>query len=377
MTDATPLPRALMGIRLLTADAAVQAQLLALLRPYGLDTQVDLLPLDGADAGTLQCTLQPALAATWMPDHDTLGLSATLALDSAHDSVALEHEILLTMLITPVPFVFPSVDELVSAVRVRRNIAQAARKTALAFNVQTAERPEDYWRYDEDHGFVLLPGRDLIEALQKATQPEVSGKLYSFSCYRATEYVILLGIAQELRESNPALLAELQRYSERRAIRSGRFHDVFLHEYGTMEDPLPLRYYVPGDRLWFRNPDERSADATGFEGSWVFYMGGGLFSNFWAQPHPFTLTRKCVEIYHWRDGAYTAADGSTQMNDAAAEAPVPVTLADPVALQRVLDLMVRPREPKGVYGNGGCIDTTREYPRWLRPGTGQIVLPKL
>ena len=261
--------------------------------------------------------------------------------------------------------------------RIRRNIAQAAGKTALAFNTETAERPDDCWHYDEDHGFLLQPGCDLIAGLEKATQPEVSGKLYSFSCYRATEYVILLGIAQELRDSNPALLTALQSYSERHAIRSGQFHDVFMIEYGSTEAPLPPRYYVPGDRLWFRNPHERSADITGFEGSWVLYMGGGLFGNFWAQRYPFTLTTKCVEMYHWRDGAYLDAQGEIRMNDAAAESPVPITLADPVAVRRILDLMVRLREPRGVYLNGGCIDATREYPRAVRPGTAAIVLPPI
>jgi hypothetical protein len=43
----------------------------------------------------------------------------------------------------------------------------------------------------------------------------------------------------------------------------------------------------------------------------------------------------------------------------------------------VLARMVRLRDPKGVYEEGGCIDTTREYPRCVRPGTADIVLPPL
>lgn len=57
--------------------------------------------------------------------------------------------------------------------------------------------------YDEERGFTILPGRSLIEGLRRATQPEASGQLYAFSCYRATEYVTVLGIAQELEEANP------------------------------------------------------------------------------------------------------------------------------------------------------------------------------
>ena len=39
--------------------------------------------------------------------------------------------------------------------------------------------------------------------------------------------------------------------------------------------------------------------------------------------------------------------------------------------------MQRPRDPKGVYAEGGCIDTTREFPRPLCVGTADIRLPTL
>ena len=50
----------------------------------------------------------------------------------------------------------------------------------------------------------------MIDALTMATQPSVSGELFSFSCYRATEYVLLLGMAQTLQSFNPALLSALE-----------------------------------------------------------------------------------------------------------------------------------------------------------------------
>jgi hypothetical protein len=200
--------------------------------------------------------------------------------------------------------------------------------------------------------------------------------LYDFSCYRATEYVILLGIAQELQTHYPALLNDLQTLNERHAVRSAQFHDVFLVEYGSMEAPLPLRFYVPGDRLWFRNPDERSSDVTGYEGSWVIYMGGGLFSNFWQRDRPFTLESKAVEIFHWRDGVYTDAQGELQMDEVLVEQQVAITAANPTQFRQVLDRMVRMRDPKGVYAEGGCIDTTREYPRSVSQAACELVLPR-
>jgi hypothetical protein len=33
------------------------------------------------------------------------------------------------------------------------------------------------------------------------------------------------------------------------------------------------------------------------------------------------------------------------------------------------------RDKFGVYADGGCVDTTREYPRWVCPGTSDIILP--
>jgi hypothetical protein len=170
-------------------------------------------------------------------------------------------------------------------------------------------------------------------------------------------------------------LDRLQRLWESRAIMSGQFHEVFLREYGSMAEPLPAKYYVPGDRLWFRNPDERSSDVTGYEGSWVFYLGGGLFTNLWTNDKPYNLVAKCIEIYHWRSGVYQDAEGNLQMDESVVEERVRTTLSDPAELERILERMMRLRDPQGIYADGGCIDATREYPKWVCPGTSDIILP--
>jgi hypothetical protein len=342
----------------------------------------DLAPHVRAESGSdvhgsyTRLWLDEQTAQAWAPAFDTMGLAKTLGLHTEQNAADLCREIVVTMLMGPVGFEFPSLDELESAVFIRRNIVQAARRTTLAFETEAAERPEDCWTYDEDLGFTLLPGVPLIDALIKTTQPEVSGRLYSFSCYRATEYVILLGIAQELQRCNPALFERLQTLWRKRAIMSEEFHTVFLREQGSMKEPLPPLYYVPGDRVWFRNPHEASADATGFEGSWVMYLGGGLFTNFWKQHQPYTLTRKCVEIYHWRNGLYLDDKGEAQVDEKRIEPMIEATLANPAELARVMALMTRWREPRGVYTDaGGCMDTTREFARWVRPGTADLVVP--
>lgn len=320
-------------------------------------------------------TLEASVAQTWTPQHDTLQLTATLGLDTHRWVEDLEREILVALLASPIPFDFPSCDELLAAIRIRRNIVLEGRSTALNFHTDEADRPTDLWNYDDDLGFTVRPGCSLIKALKKATQPTLSGRMYAFSCYRATEYVILLGLAEELAETHPALYFQLQRQCQTRVIRSGQFHDVFLREYGTQDTPLPAHYYVPGDRVWFRNPDEYSSDVIGFEGSWVLYLGGGQFTNFWTCDQPYTLQAKCLEIHHWRDGVYRRDDGVLAMDESRVAEHVQRTLTDPEATSRVLTDMMRLREAKGCYGNGGCIDTTRESLKWVCPGTSDLVLP--
>ena len=361
-----------------TPDAeATRLAVLSRLDAQDLAPQVQAEPGTDAQGPFVRLWLADPAVLRRAPGFDTTGLATILGLRPEENPTDLCREILAALLMAPVALEFPSLDELESAVFIRRNIVQAARKTTLAFETEAAERPEDCWTYDEGTGFTLLPGVPLIDALIKTTQPEVSGRLYSFSCYRATEYVILLGIAQELTRCNPALFERLQTLWHQRAIMSEEFHTVFLRELGSMNAPLPPLYYVPGDRVWFRNPHEASADATGFEGSWVMYLGGGLFTNFWKHQQRYTLTQKCVEIYHWRNGLYLDAKGEAQIDEKRIEPLIEATLANPVELARVMALMTRWREPRGVYTiAGGCMDTTREFARWVRPGTTDMPIPK-
>jgi Protein-glutamine gamma-glutamyltransferase len=362
-------------IRAATADdlASAKQSFLDQAMKLGIDQLIETF--DERDAPAIRFRLRSAVQHELAPAWNTLQLCEKLNLLTLESRIDLEKEILLAMLLGPVTFEYPSYAELAASVRIRQNIVEAARHTALSFHTHKIERPTDYWTYSRDTGFTVLPGKSLIEALRKATQPEVSGQLYAFSCYRASEYVVLLGIAQELANSNPELLHRLQRQWESEAIVSEQFQGIFLREYGSMSRPLPPKYYVPGDRLWFRNPHEPSSDVTGYEGSWVFYLGNGLFNNFWKCDSPYNMIEKCVEIFHWRSGMFKDAEGKLQMDESIVEERSRATLKDPAELEQVLDCILRLRDAFGVYANGGCIDTTREYPRWVCPGTSDIVLP--
>ena len=366
------------GVEITLGDAAAldaqRAQAVALLSALGLRERTEVMPLDDGRCG-LRLRLLDCVVREWAPQANTLLLDQHLDRDSPGHPRALDREIVAALLLGPLVMPYPSVDEFESAIDIRRHIVEAGRKTRLAFATSSAERPERCWAYDEDKGFTIRAGCSLVEALTLATQPEVSGGLYSFSCYRATEYVILLAIAEVVRERNPVLYEQLEQRCQQRAIRSAEFHDVFLREFGSMEEPLPPCYYVPGDRLWFRNPDAASSDASGYEGSWVFYLGGGLFTNFWKADAPFTLESKCIEIYHWRHATFKDAAGETRIDEDIVESQVRDTLSAPQKVHDILSTMMHLRAPRGVHGQGGCIDATRECARWVCPNSSDLVLP--
>ena len=317
--------------------------------------------------GVLRARIRPELAERWALGHDTTALPEALAGPGAR----LEREILVALLLAPERIDFPSMDEFESALRIRRDSVTFAARATLAFDLEE-NRPAALWRRDREGRFVLRRGHCLLEALQRAIEPDADGAPYAFGCYRATEYVMLLAIAREAARCNPPLLDRLRARFEDHPIQSREFHETLLREHGTVESPLPARWFVPGDRVWFRNPDERSADAEGFEGSWVIYLGGGRFSNFWERGRPFTIERKCVEIHHWRDCVVADPDGRLRIDEERVAHMAAGTFADAGALASVLARMQRWRDLRGVYAEGGCMDRTRESARWVRPGTCDI-----
>ena len=333
-------------------------------------------PIIKEDHSGIQISLIPQ-SNTWPDLQDTSYFSKTSELKKMNGSDTILHEIIFAMLSSQELMVFPSYQELISAIHIRKNIVEAAQKTRLSFATTSAERPKDYWTYDSNTGFTILPEVSLKTALEKATQPSLLEPPYSFSCWRATEYVFLLALAQELEICNPQLLRSLQSQWMSRAIKSDAFNNAFLSHLGSAENPLPARFYIPGDRVWFRNPDPLSADVTGYEGSFVFYLGNGLFSNFWKKDKPYTLTTKCVEIFHWRDAVVQDSDGDFQIDEAIVEECVEQTLSDPVKTKKVLSSMLRMRDPDDIFASGGCIDFQRTYVRNICQGTANISFPYL
>ena len=353
-----------LGVFILGDGEKTVDSVLSLFEDNDLESLIDIeIFADGC-----RLSLRKEALCLWGEDYDTGRIPDLFGCGSFLNEEHLEREIVLALFGSPEPFSYQTLEEFIFAIHVRRNIVREASKTQLAFSAEEADRPEEYWDYSEEKGFLIKPGKPIVQALRAATQPEVSGRQYAFSCYRATEYVHLLALALELGETDRPTLARLQRQYETRAIKSRQFHDLFLHEYGSMEKPLPQRFYVPGDRLWFRNPDPVSSDISGYEGSWVYYLGHGLFSNFWRCSEPYTLERKSIEIYHWRHGMTVDSSGTAWMDESEVERQVSVSMRDPELKASILQRMLRYRDRSGEYGDGGCVDTTREYPKFIGCG---------
>ena len=345
---------------------------LAQLKELGLERFVKVIEDRTRNRGFVCFQLKNA--DSWAPEGDTAQLCQKFGLDPQHNDQDLQREILLAMLLCPVPFQFPSYNELASAVRIRRNIVQAARKTSLAFATYEAERPAEYWTYGEDCGFILNSGRSLIDALRHATQPESSGQRYTFSCRRAAEYVVLLAIASEVADCHFELFQDLQMQAETRALKGREFEGIFHRHIGCQRNPLPVKFFIPGDRTWFRNPEEKSSEITGYEGSWTFYLGSGDFADFWRPGQNYNLATKCLTIFHWRNSTYRDANGDLQIDERRVESLVASTLNNPTETSAILRDMIRLQEPLDVFA-GGCIEAHRESTRHVCRGTADLNLP--
>ena len=344
------------------------------LRVHRLESFVDVSVETNSNTGLAKFRLREETAQLLAPEGNTMHLRERLKQHSDAKTNGLEQEILIAMLLCPLRIQFPNYDEFASAIRIRKNIVDAAQKTAIAFATNAAERPADFWTYDEDRGVILLPGKSLITALQKATQPSESGQLYTFSCRRAVEYIMLLALTEEAKDHNRELYTKFHQQAETRAIKGGEFERVYIRTLGSVDEPLPAQYFIPGDRTWFRNPDKTSSEVLGFEGSWTYYLGGDRFADFWRRDNIYSLATKCLTIFHWRNATYSNGDGELHVNEKRVEELVQKSLSDPDETQAILDEMLQIQAPMDTF-TGGSIESHREFPRHIFRGSADIVLP--
>ena len=294
------------------------------------------------------------------PDFDTAPIQEFLYGRRPDGESRMVAEIILAMALSPQTIPLKTTREFKSMLRMRRNAVDVASRTELSFDTNAITRPQAYWVYTKENGFLLRQGVSLAEGLERALCPDVSGSTYAFSCQRASEYLMLYAVVRELSKVNKAGLQAVEEQWRKRALTGDDFLFRFLEERGTREHPMPMRYYIPGDRIWFKNPDDHSSDIIGFEGSWVIYLGGGRFCNLWDRHRPYTLEEKCLEIYYWSQCVEVNSAGLACMNEVKVKEYVMQALANPGVKDTILKKMMVYRDPTGVYADGGCIDLSRD-----------------
>ena len=329
------------------------------LRSLGIDDLVDCSMSTGGDGRYLHLRASHRLLAL-CPDFDTSTITTILHTRQPDQDRALISEIILAMALSPDVVYFGSEQELKSNLRMRCTVVQVASRTELNFDTSSITRPQAYWIYTKENGFLLRQGVSLADGLERALCPDVSGFTYAFSCQRASEYLILYAVVCELQKVNKTGLNDVEQQWRKRALTGDDFLFRFLGERGTRENPMPMRYYIPGDRIWFKNPDDHSSDLEGFEGSWVIYLGGGRFCNLWDRHRPYTLEEKCLEIFYWSKSTAVNDSGVLFMNEDLVKEQVNKALNDPALSRSILEKMMVYRDPTGVYADGGCIDLSRD-----------------
>jgi hypothetical protein len=343
-----------------TDSSLVLARANAWLEKLGIHTLITASYSSNPESSYLHLTANARLQEC-CPNFDTSTIPSLYKKGASTDAQqGIVAETLLAMALSPEALLFNSVRELISNVRMRLHAVNIASRTELSFDTDAITRPQAFWIYTKENGFLLRQGVSLAEGIERALCPDVSGYTYSFSCQRASEYLMLYAVVSELLKVNKEALRATEAQWRKRALTGDDFLFRFLEERGTRENPMPMRYYIPGDRIWFKNPDDRSSDIIGFEGSWVIYLGAGRFCNLWDRHRPYTLEEKCLEIYYWSQCVEVNSAGIPWMNEAVVKERVQTALNDPAIKSPILQKMMVYRDPAGVYADGGCIDLSRD-----------------
>ena len=298
----------------------------------------------------------------YAPEYDTLRLNKRLELDPEID---LEKEIIYSMLLSTEALIYPTYEEFVSAVNIRLNIVKNSKNSFLKFDCNSIDRPIEYWIYNNEKGFILKEDKSLVKGLRESLIPSNNNKGYSFSCRRATEYIFLLSLVEELEKINKSLYNKIEDRCKNKAIKEDEFENIFLTVYASYEKPLPILYFIPGDRVYFKNPDYKTSNILGYEGSWMIYLGNNKFKNFWQKDNDFSFEDKIIEIYTYSLSSYEDENGELQIND-------PLTY---VKLEEI-------KKNKNSYDNivykhiqnKDVLDFSRLILKYVHPNTSDIII---
>lgn len=288
-----------------------------------------------------------------MPDYNTLDLRKKMKLYNItkdDEDYNLTVEIVLCLLNSPVIFTFDSFDDFIDMIDSRKIIVKYGYLTHVKFDTGKDTKVNVEYFQDNDEDIILLENKSLLEGIKKSIMSK--DKLYNYSCSRITEFLLLSGLLEV--NSNKPICQQIESIWRRKAIKSKLFHDTFLYEYGTKKNPIPMKYYIPGDMIWFGNPDKKSSDIMGYEGTWVVYLNDGLFCDFWKDggdvSHQHTLEDIIITIYNWRHSMIK----KDSIDDKFVQKLNKNINNNPDIKNNIIKSMSK------YYEDGGCIDKTRE-----------------
>lgn len=291
----------------------------------------------------------------YAPNWDIVNISKKYPMDT-------QKEMLVIILLSPIQFEYPSFDEFLSSINIRINIINAARKTFLKFNPIKAILPEEYWERQED-GYHLKNNKSLIDGIEKTIFDD---KKYSVGCRLASQFVVLYGILLEIKRVNLELLERIEEHYRKNSINKIKFSKLFFNYYGV-DSYFPKKYYIIGDRVWFKNPFDRSSDIDGNEGSWRIYYGKNSFNIFWEKDRKITLEKIIRAIYIWNESVSENRRGLYISENKIVWNKLKLFF-NINKYQKILDEMSEYTE------NNGTIPNYRMIPKYVHPGTTDIII---
>ena len=209
-----------------------------------------------------------------------------------------------------------NLDALKDHVNVRQMIVAWAENLEWKFpDGQSASWNRAYWIAG-----TLRPDKPLLDAM---TDFFINQEQCSVGCYTATKIVIIQGVLDYYAriKKDPAMVEQIKKT----LMRDGEvlvdiepdamwnfLRDTKQSSQSVVGKLLTVQFdvapynFIPGDWVYFVNPDSETADLSGYEGSNSIYMGRGRFDDFYNDNnHHYLYTEKLKEVYNWRFGVFS------------------------------------------------------------------------
>lgn len=184
---------------------------------------------------------------------------------------------------------YASFEKLMEQVGIRQNIAKWNQSAYWKYPDGDPVFDKEHWTPDFD----LQPGANLCKAVESLWLGEKSTEI---GCRNALSAQVLQGHLDFYKnlEKKPDAVKEMELAAGSNPI--GAADDKFC----KTEENVPADNWVPGDWGYVRNPDQKSRQVSGQEGSNIMYIGGGKFGAYYRGNKNLSL-EGCIErVYKWR-----------------------------------------------------------------------------